>query len=98
MFRIELLPRSYINFTAAERTLNRPIIINPIKTFVQKTNEVRTDQPMEAAAGPEHSRGESFGMHKRNSHISPVLNLYLLHYSPFTARGQALLDPISLGH
>lgn len=98
MFRIELLPCSHTNFTAAERTLNRPIIINPMKTPIQRTNEEHTDQPTETAAEPEYSRGDSFGIYKRNSQISPVLNPYLLHYSPCVARGQAPLDPISLGH
>lgn len=65
---------------------------------MQRINEVHRNEPTEAAAEPEYSRGESFGIYKRNSHISPVLNLYLLHYFPFAAHGQALLDPISLEH
>lgn len=98
MFRTELLPCAYINFTAVERTLNRLIIINPIKTSIQRINEVHTEQHTEAAEEPEYSHGESFGVYKRNSHISPVLNPYRLLYSPFATRGQAVLDPISLGH
>lgn len=74
IFRIELLPRSYINFPAAEKTLNRLIIINSIKTSTPRINEVHIGQPTEAAAEPQCSHGESFGIYTRNSHVSPGLN------------------------
>lgn len=61
-------------FHCRGKNLNRPIIINPIKTSIQRINEVHTVQCTEAAAEPEYSRGESFGVYKRNSHISSVLN------------------------
>lgn len=75
MFRIEPLPHSSTNVPAAGRTLNRPIITNPLKTSIQKV-------PTEAAAQPEYSLWhlqEEFTHFSRAEPVAPALFPFCRH-------------------
>lgn len=68
---IELLPCSYIRFTEVERTLNRLIIISPIKTPIAKGSMKYKEQPTDRGRCRSWN-GESCNFCKRDLCISPL--------------------------